>query len=52
MAKHAGQTAPFYRDRLGVGLGKNFSHPFVFTFTEVDEFPYVPTGKYEDIRSE
>jgi hypothetical protein len=52
MAKHAGQTAPFYRDRFGVALGKKFSHSFASTFTKVDIFPYAPTGKYEDFRSE
>lgn len=35
-----------------IGAPKRFSHPFAFTFTEVDEIPHAPSGKYEDSRSE
>jgi phenylacetate-CoA ligase len=40
------------KNRLGHALGNKLGHPFAFTFTEVDEIPHAPSGKYEDFRSE
>jgi hypothetical protein len=48
-------TAPLsvnQKEKLGRALGKKLGHPFAFTFTEVDEIPHAPSGKYEDFRSE
>jgi phenylacetate-CoA ligase len=40
------------KDRLGLALESKLGTPFAFTFTEVDEIPHAPSGKYEDFRSE
>ncbi len=40
------------KDKLGRALGNKLGAPFKFTFTEVDEIPHAPSGKYEDFRSE
>ena len=42
----------YQKDRLDRALREDLGYPFRLAFTEVDEIPRAPNGKYEDFRSE